>query len=37
MDEISVARWERGLQGVDDDSDWGIHPLLTYAHRTQRR
>ena len=32
---VSVARWERGLQGFDDDPNWWIHPLLPHAHRAQ--
>ena len=35
MLNVSVARWERGLQGFDDDPDWWLHPLLPYAHRSQ--
>ena len=35
MMNVSVARWERGLQGFDDDPHRWIHPLLPYAHRTQ--
>ena len=35
MLNFSVARWERGLQGFDDDPDWWLHPLLPYAHRSQ--
>ena len=34
---VSVARWERGLQGFDDDPNWWIHPLLPNAHRPQCR
>ena len=37
MLNFSVARWERGLQGFDDDPDWRIHPLLPHAHRAQCR
>ena len=37
MLNVSVARWERGLQGFDDDPDWRIHPLLPHAHRAQCR
>ena len=32
---LTVARWQRGLQGADDDQDWGIHPLLPHARRAQ--
>ena len=33
--ESSVARGERGLQGLDDDPHRRIHSLLSYAHRAQ--
>ena len=39
QDEIylsSVARGQRGLQGLDDDPHWRIHSLLSHADRAQR-
>ena len=35
-DLSSVARWQRGLQGLDDDPHWRIHSLLSHADRAQR-
>ena len=32
----SVARGQRGLQGLDDDPHWRIHSLFSYADRAQR-
>ena len=37
ISNVSVARWERGLQGFDDDPNWWIYPLLPHAHRAQCR
>ena len=35
-DLSSVARWQRGLQGLDDDPHWRIHSLFSHADRAQR-